>query len=51
MAKTIGFDRLSRCGLFFCHIFLMREVRKQAKNGRFVEMCRTIVVETWGKMV
>ncbi len=49
MAETIGFDCLSRCGLFFCYIFLMGEGRKQAKNRRFVETCRTIFVEIWGR--
>lgn len=51
MSETIGFDRLSRCGLFFCYIFLMGEEREQAKNGRFVETCRTIFVEIWRKIV
>lgn len=51
MAETIGLIVCQDVVCFFVIFFLMREVRKQAKNGRFVEMCRTIVVETWGKMV
>lgn len=47
MAETIGFDRLSRCGLFFCHIFFDE---RSAETGEKWAFCRNVSNDSCGNM-